>query len=146
MAIIDYKGINMEVPRKGVSGELLEGEDEEKGVSLVPSAPPAHMSLSAVLDGDGDLLSLEPPTWVPDSHATSCNRCKAGFRWVPMKAFCIRSICSQGRKDAPLQDDCSFASLQAAVTVLDACNLPRRSRLRPSEWYPLFMRISIAGA
>ncbi|EIE18388.1 DUF500-domain-containing protein [Coccomyxa subellipsoidea C-169] len=38
------------------------------------------MSLSAVLDGDGDLLSLEPPCWVPDSHATTCTRCKAGFR------------------------------------------------------------------
>ncbi|CAL8465716.1 g5252 [Coccomyxa elongata] len=75
-----WQAVTSQVPRKGVSGELLEGEDEEKGVSLVPSAPPAHMSLSAVLDGDGDLLSLEPPTWVPDSHATSCNRCRAGFR------------------------------------------------------------------
>ncbi|BDA51595.1 probable SH3 domain-containing YSC84-like protein 1 at C-terminar half [Coccomyxa sp. Obi] len=76
-----WQAVTSQVPRKGVSGELLEGEAEkENGVSLVPSAPPAHMSLSAVLEGDGDLLSLEPPTWVPDSHATSCNRCRAGFR------------------------------------------------------------------
>lgn len=96
MAEIEYKCIETQVPRKGVSGELLDGEDEEKGVSLVPSAPPAHMSLSAVLEGDGDLLSLEPPTWVPDSHATSCNRCKAGFRCVHLdylneEGFCLRS-------------------------------------------------------
>lgn len=67
------------MPKKGAAGELVEGETEN-GVSLVPSAPPAHMSLSVVLEGDGDLLSLEPPTWTPDSQALSCTRCKAPFR------------------------------------------------------------------
>ena len=55
-------------------------EEEEAGVSLVPSAPPAHVSLSALLEGEGDLLSLEPPVWVPDSHASACTRCKQPFR------------------------------------------------------------------
>ena len=55
-------------------------EDEEGGVSLVPSAPPAHVSLSTLLNGEGDLLSLEPPVWVPDSHASGCSRCKLAFR------------------------------------------------------------------
>ena len=55
-------------------------EDEEAGVSLVPTAPPAHVSLSALLEGEGDLLSLEPPVWVPDSHASACTRCKQPFR------------------------------------------------------------------
>ena len=58
-------------------------EDEEAGVSLVPSAPPAHVSLSALLEGEGDLLSLEPPVWVPDSHACACTRCKQPFRQAP---------------------------------------------------------------
>ena len=55
-------------------------EEDEGGVSLVPSAPPAHLSLSTLLEGEGDLLSLEPPVWVPDSHANTCSRCKAPFR------------------------------------------------------------------
>ena len=55
-------------------------EEDEGGVSLVPSAPPAHVSLSTLLEGEGDLLSLEPPVWVPDSHASTCSRCKAPFR------------------------------------------------------------------
>ena len=57
-------------------------EDEEAGVSLVPTAPPAHVSLSALLEGEGDLLSLEPPVWVPDSHASACTRCKLPFRYA----------------------------------------------------------------
>jgi hypothetical protein len=69
---------------KGGSGSIAEGEGEGAklggGVSLVPSAPPAHLSLAAVLGGDGDLLSLEPPAWLPDSHAAACARCRAPFR------------------------------------------------------------------
>ncbi|KAK9918108.1 hypothetical protein WJX75_001366 [Coccomyxa subellipsoidea] len=74
-----WQAITSQVPKKGADGEP-EGTQTENGVSLVPTAPPAHMSLSAVLDGDGDMLSLEPPCWVPDSHASTCTRCKAGFR------------------------------------------------------------------
>ena len=63
------------------------GDEEEGGVSLVPSAPPAHVSLTSLLEGEGDLLSLEPPVWVPDSHASTCTRCKLPFR-------CSSSCCA----------------------------------------------------
>lgn len=56
------------------------GEEADGVISLVPTAPPAHVSLSTLLEGEGDLLSLEPPVWVPDSHACSCTRCKLPFR------------------------------------------------------------------
>ena len=46
----------------------------------VPSAPPLHVDLETVLEGEGDLLSLEPPTWVPDSHAGDCSACHEAFR------------------------------------------------------------------
>jgi hypothetical protein len=51
-------------------------------VTLVPTAPPMHVSLSTVLDGGGDLLSLEAPTWLPDSCAPACQHCQKHFRWV----------------------------------------------------------------
>ena len=57
-------------------------EEGQAGVSLVPTAPPAHVSLSALLEGEGDLLSLEPPVWLPDSHASACTSCKLPFRWA----------------------------------------------------------------
>ena len=52
----------------------------EEAAQLSPSAPPMPMSLSTVLEGGGDLLSLEKPTWLPDSHALSCQSCGAPFR------------------------------------------------------------------
>ena len=55
-------------------------EEADRGVSLVPTAPPAHVSLATLLEGEGDLLSLEPPVWVPDSHASACTRCMLPFR------------------------------------------------------------------
>ncbi len=54
--------------------------DSEADVKLVPTAPPMHISLSTVLDGGGDLLSLEPPKWLPDSHAAACGICNQDFR------------------------------------------------------------------
>lgn len=54
--------------------------DADADVKLVPSAPPLHVSLSTVLDGGGDLLSLEPPKWLPDSHAAACGICNQDFR------------------------------------------------------------------
>ena len=69
--------------KAGAGGEDGGEEGGKGGVSLVPSAPPAHMSLSSVLGGEGDMLSLEPPAWVPDSHARACSRCRAGFRSAP---------------------------------------------------------------
>ncbi len=62
-------------------GPAEEAGSLEKGkVALVPTAPPMHMTLSTVLEGDGDLLSLEPPTWLPDSSASACPKCRAPFR------------------------------------------------------------------
>ena len=46
----------------------------------MPSAPPLHVDLETVLEGEGDLLSLEPPTWIPDSHAGDCSACHEAFR------------------------------------------------------------------
>jgi len=61
--------------------QMKEAAEAADGVvSLVPTAAPAHVSLSTLLEGEGDLLSLEPPVWVPDSHACSCTRCKLPFR------------------------------------------------------------------
>eukprot|EP00887_Chlorella_sp_A99_P007669 scaffold20.g7669.t1 len=39
-----------------------------------PSAPPAalRVDVGAVLDGDADVLDLEPPVWLPDSAAAAC--------------------------------------------------------------------------
>ena len=49
-------------------------------MALVPSAPPLHCDLEAVLAGAGDVLSLEPPVWVPDSHSGDCTACRQPFR------------------------------------------------------------------
>ena len=46
----------------------------------MPSAPPLHVDLETVLEGEGDLLSLEPPTWIPDSHSGDCSACHEAFR------------------------------------------------------------------
>lgn len=58
----------------------IERLQSDTDVQLVPSAPPIHISLSSVRDGHGDLLSLEPPSWLPDSHAPACGHCKAPFQ------------------------------------------------------------------
>ena len=51
----------------------------DSDVALVPTAPPMHVSLHAVRSGQGDLLSLETPMWLPDSHATACRSCEKPF-------------------------------------------------------------------
>ncbi len=56
---------------------------DDTDVTLVPTAPPVHVSLSTVLQGEADLLSLEPPTWLPDSHAQDCGHCQQTFRCDP---------------------------------------------------------------
>lgn len=58
----------------------LGADADDSDVTLVPTAPPVHVSLSTVLQGGGDLLSLEPPTWLPDSHAQECGNCQQTFR------------------------------------------------------------------
>lgn len=58
----------------------LDADSDETDVTLVPTAPPAHISLSTVLQGGADLLSLEPPTWLPDSHAQDCGNCLQPFK------------------------------------------------------------------
>ena len=67
----------------------VEGQEMEPDVRLVPSAPPMHVTLSTVLQGGGDLLSLEPPKWMPDSHAPACRLCSQDFTCV---AFCWERI------------------------------------------------------
>lgn len=55
--------------------------DPEGCVALVPpTASPVHCDLDSLRGGGGDLLSLEPPMWVPDSHAGSCTSCSQVFR------------------------------------------------------------------
>ena len=58
----------------------LEHQADDADVTLVPTAPPVHVSLSTVLQGGADLLSLEPPMWLPDSHAQDCGHCQQPFR------------------------------------------------------------------
>ena len=67
----------------------LDTESDDTDVTLVPTAPPAHVSLSTVLQGGGDLLSLEPPTWLPDSHAQECGNCQQPFKYGPPR--CLQS-------------------------------------------------------
>lgn len=43
--------------------------------------------------GGGDLLSLEPPTWVPDSHAGACTACSQQFR-SPAPSSALRGCIS----------------------------------------------------
>ena len=70
----------------------------------MPSAPPLHVDLETVLEGEGDLLSLEPPTWIPDSHAGDCSACHEAFRcrsrahkyFFPMLLF-FRLLRNHGR-------------------------------------------------
>lgn len=51
-------------------------------MALVPSAPPLHVDLRAVLEGSGDLMSLEPPKWVPDSSSPDCTACARPFSFL----------------------------------------------------------------
>mmetsp|Transcript_4618 Transcript_4618/g.13264 ORF Transcript_4618/g.13264 Transcript_4618/m.13264 type:complete len:721 (-) Transcript_4618:1058-3220(-) len=88
-------GTQMSKPQKGQAGydPVMEGnssDDSETGcVALVPPAPPIHCDLDAVRGGGGDLLSLEPPTWVPDSHAGACTTCSQPFRpWARGRHHC----------------------------------------------------------
>ena len=67
----------------------LEADADGTDVTLVPTAPPVHVSLSTVLQGGGDLLSLEPPTWLPDSHAQECGNCQQTFRWASLLAAAV---------------------------------------------------------
>ena len=67
--------------------------DSEDDVKLVPTAPPMHISLSTVLDGGGDLLSLEPPKWLPDSHAVACGICNQDFRSVKTALWSVFISC-----------------------------------------------------
>lgn len=67
----------------------LEADADGTDVTLVPTAPPIHVSLSTVLQGGGDLLSLEPPTWLPDSHAQECGNCQQTFRWASLLAAAV---------------------------------------------------------
>ena len=86
------------------------GEAEAASPHLLPSAPPLPVSLSAVLDGGGDLMSLEPPTWLPDSHCASCQKCDAPFVYVPTLCSCTRCCCQA----APERDAEALSSAAAS--------------------------------
>lgn len=57
------------------------GDDDEYAVPCLPMAPRTMMrtSMSAVQAGQATVLTLDPPTWQPDSSAAGCSRCKAPF-------------------------------------------------------------------
>ena len=101
-------------------------EEDEGGVSLVPSAPPAHVSLSTLLEGEGDLLSVEPPVWVPDSHANTCGRCKAPFRCGFPFMGRMRGVAGPHERVLDSQTDLCKApfSSQPGVGVAEAAQLP----------------------
>ena len=61
-------------------GALDSAASMDSDVALVPTAPPMHVSLHAVRSGQGDLLSLETPMWLPDSHAAACRSCEKPFQ------------------------------------------------------------------
>lgn len=46
------------------------------------------------MQGEGDLLSLEPPLWVPDSAAGGCSRCAARFQLLARPRHHCR-LCGQ---------------------------------------------------
>lgn len=79
-------------PRKGEEGydpdAPHDGSDANSAVALVPTAPPLHCDLEAVLAGAGDVLSLEPPVWVPDSHCGDCTSCRQPFRSAASSCVC----------------------------------------------------------
>lgn len=78
---VDQDGWEAVTSNKALSkSRKLEIGADDADVTLVPTAPPVHVSLSTVLQGGGDLLSLEPPTWLPDSHAQECGNCQQTFR------------------------------------------------------------------
>ena len=76
---LESSTLQQAVPPRGKADNQDGEEGMERDVTLVPSAPPMHVSLSTVLGGGGDLLSLEPPTWLPDSQALACRHCSAPF-------------------------------------------------------------------
>ena len=76
---VDQDGWEAVTSNNVLAKSKLPADSEDTDVSLVPTAPPEHVSLSTVLQGGGDLLSLEPPTWLPDSHAQTCGNCQQPF-------------------------------------------------------------------
>lgn len=97
----------------------LEADADNTDVTLVPTAPPVHVSLSTVLQGGGDLLSLEPPTWLPDSHAQECGNCQQTFRWASLPAAAACLSCYMLQPEQPCWTPCyhrgNQVSCQAAL-------------------------------
>ena len=93
--------------------------DSKSDITLVPTAPPAHMTLSRVMEGEADLLSLEPPSWLPDSHAQECGQCQKPFRCVNMART---KTCTSQTITQPDLILCSLCITAGAVTLLcDSC-------------------------
>jgi hypothetical protein len=70
---------------RACSGHLDDANSAARAL-VVPSAP---MLLAAGGVGGVDLLSLEPPQWLPDSFASSCGACRQPFRaWTRLRHHC----------------------------------------------------------
>lgn len=78
----------------GVPSQKAHAQSSKSDITLVPTAPPAHMTLSRVMEGEADLLSLEPPGWLPDSHAQECGQCQKPFRCAnsPLDCGCFSKL------------------------------------------------------
>ena len=79
---VDQDGWEAVTSNSHAKSHKQDTDSDDTDVTLVPTAPPVHVSLSTVLQGGADLLSLEPPTWLPDSHAEDCGSCQQPFKWV----------------------------------------------------------------
>lgn len=68
------------------SAPSLSGASSDAG-PWPPAPPPASRAYASAAPGGGgagiigsDILSMEPPAWLPDSHATHCMSCHLDFR------------------------------------------------------------------
>ncbi|CAD7705416.1 unnamed protein product [Ostreobium quekettii] len=81
------------------SSEL--GRKPANGGQAMPSAPPVDAShlTGGVDDGGVDVMSLEPPCWVPDSQGIQCSNCCLNFRTLVRLRhhcrLCGRIFCNQ---------------------------------------------------
>ena len=129
---VDQDGWEAVTSNKALSkSRKLEAGPDDADVTLVPTAPPVHVSLSTVLQGGGDLLSLEPPTWLPDSHAQECGNCQQTFRCeadccsCTMKRRPVITVCCHTRHAAvhqmPCQPCCTCTCCYVCMTCVICC-------------------------
>mgnify|MGYP001070011766 CR=1 FL=1 len=93
-------------------------------MALVPTAPPLHVDLRAVLEGTGDLMSLEPPKWAADSSSVNCQACSKPFSFLVRSRHHCR-VCGDLFCDA-----CSSGAVLAWVVA----RLPCVTGAWPYKW------------